>query len=255
MTGDKIRFRFRKAEALRLISHLDTMRCFERMLRRASIPFKSTAGFHPQPRFVLALSLPLGAIGCREVAELELLQEHPVEEIRNRLNATAPSGLTLHTAVAVPLSANAVARRSVYRVTLAPERAESVREAAVKMLACEKLWVERIKPKPRGLNIRPYLRDIRIAENAVEFDLWVTHTGTARIDELIALVGLAETNPEILRTELELIDEITGDVAEHPPTAPAETRPPFPSTVDAANRNRTSLEPTWGLSPNGPIVE
>ena len=52
MAGDKIRFRFHKADELRLLSHHDLMRCTERMLRRAELPFKSTAGFHPMPRFV-----------------------------------------------------------------------------------------------------------------------------------------------------------------------------------------------------------
>ena len=56
MTGEKIRFRFRKADALRLISHLDTMRCFERMLRRASVPFDPRPAFtHPLDSSLLCL--------------------------------------------------------------------------------------------------------------------------------------------------------------------------------------------------------
>jgi radical SAM-linked protein len=255
MTGEKIRFRFRKAEALRLISHLDTMRCFERMLRRASIPFAMTQGFHPQPRFVPALSLPLGATGCREVAELELTEPCEVDDISNRLAAVSPPGLTILSANAIPMKASAVARRIVYRVELPTPLPDSITEARERMLSGEKLWSERIKPKPRGLNIRPYLRDIRIESHAIDFDLWVTNTGTARIDELIAMAGLAECNPDIQRIELELHDECTGTETDHPPTAPAETRPPAMATVAAADRNRTSREPVWGLSPNGPIVE
>lgn len=258
MTGEKIRFRFRKAGALRLISHLDTMRCFERMLRRASVPFKSTAGFHPQPRLVLALSLPLGVTGVCEVAELELTEARPVEEIANQLSAVAPPGLTLLSADAVSPKASAVPRRCVYRVAIPPGRADAVREAAAGMLASEKVWAERIKPKPRGLNIRPYLRDIRVTDDAVSFDLWVTNTGTARVDELIDMVGLADVGPEAERSELELHDECLGETAEStdkPPNAPAETRPPRPVTVTAAAAPRTPAEPEWGLSPNGPVVE
>ena len=59
MAGDKIRFRFRKTGVLRLLSHLDLVRSTERALRRADIPFRSTAGFHPSPRMVFALSLPV----------------------------------------------------------------------------------------------------------------------------------------------------------------------------------------------------
>ena len=143
MTGDKIRFRFRKSDALRLISHLDTMRCFERMLRRASVPFKSTAGFHPKPRFVLAQSLPLGVTGCCEVAELELTVEQNVEEITNRLTDVAPPGMSFLSAHTVPMKANAVPRRTVYRVAVPTERIESVQAVAQRLLASEKVWVDR----------------------------------------------------------------------------------------------------------------
>ena len=44
------------------------------MLRRAALPFRRTEGFHPTPRLVLALSLPLGVLGHNEVLELELTE-------------------------------------------------------------------------------------------------------------------------------------------------------------------------------------
>ena len=72
MVRDKVRIRFRKCGTLRLVSHHDLMRCFERMLRRAALPYHSTEGFNPKPRLIFALSLGLGIIGCQEVAELEL---------------------------------------------------------------------------------------------------------------------------------------------------------------------------------------
>src|SRR5439155_20976241 len=67
----KVRLRFRKGGDLRLVSHHDLMRCFERMLRRAGLPYRSTAGFNPKPRLVFASALPLGVVGCEEVVELE----------------------------------------------------------------------------------------------------------------------------------------------------------------------------------------
>ena len=69
---DKVRLRFRKDGSLRWLSHHDLLRTFERMLRRSALPFRSTQGFHPHPRLVFALSLPLGVVGVEEVAELEL---------------------------------------------------------------------------------------------------------------------------------------------------------------------------------------
>src|SRR5947199_2914778 len=102
MVREKLRIRFRKHSDLRLISHHDLLRCFERMLRRAALPFHSTEGFNPKPRLVFALSLPLGVIGCEEVLELELDEELPPEEVHARLAGQTPAGLDILTVRRVP---------------------------------------------------------------------------------------------------------------------------------------------------------
>src|SRR5437764_263500 len=124
MLGDKLRFRFAKAGTLRLLSHHDLMRCLERMLRRADVPFKSTAGFHPGPRFVFALSLPLGVVGRDEVVEIELTRELDADETLARLNAQAPAGLTFTRVSVVPMKATAIPRRVVYTLPIPAERAD-----------------------------------------------------------------------------------------------------------------------------------
>src|SRR4051794_11432333 len=92
---DKVRVRFRKGGPLRLLSHHDLMRAFERMLRRADLPVRTTQGFNPKPRLVFALSLPLGVVGRAEVLELELYRPLPPEEVHDRLARQAPPGLEI----------------------------------------------------------------------------------------------------------------------------------------------------------------
>src|SRR6185295_14793289 len=105
MIGDKFRIRFRKSGDLRFLSHHDLMRSFERMLRRADLPFRSTSGFHPHPRVVFALSLPLGVVGLDEVVEVELNQELPAEDVLARLQLQAPAGLEFISARRIPTNA------------------------------------------------------------------------------------------------------------------------------------------------------
>src|SRR5262249_62160628 len=69
---DKVRVRFRKGGDLRLVSHRDLMKCFERMFRRAGLPVAATKGFNPRPRLSFPMALALGVVGQQEVAELEL---------------------------------------------------------------------------------------------------------------------------------------------------------------------------------------
>src|SRR3954470_11940143 len=104
---DKVRLRFRKGGALRLLSHHDLMRTFERVLRRAEIPFRRTQGFNPHPRLVFALSLPLGCEGRAEVAELELDELLSPDDLLDRLRRQCPPGLAILDLARVPTRATA----------------------------------------------------------------------------------------------------------------------------------------------------
>jgi radical SAM-linked protein len=196
MVRAKFRIRFRKAGDLRLVSHHDLLRCFERMLRRAALPFHSTQGFNPKPRMVFALSLSLGIIGCDEVVDLELDAELPPEEIQARLASQAPGGLEILSVQRITGKRGAQVRRATYRLPLPPERAGGLAARAALVLAQAECWVERTRPERRRINVRPYLENLRIVEEgdcprfALEMDLRVTPTGTARPDEVLALLGL-----------------------------------------------------------------
>lgn len=165
MVGDKLRFRFEKTGDLRFLSHHDLMRCAERMMRRAAIPFKMTAGFHPAPRLVFALSLSLGIVGRNEVVELELTEPRDADAVLAAFRAQAPVGWNFHSVKVVPMKASAVARRIVYRIDLPAERVDRVRERANELLAAPEVWVDRYHPRPRQLDIRPYLRGLRVEES------------------------------------------------------------------------------------------
>ncbi|MFO0850809.1 MAG: hypothetical protein U0871_19975 [Gemmataceae bacterium] len=127
------------------------------------------------------------------------------------------------------------------------------------LLAQDKVWVDRHHPRPRRVNIRPYIRDIRADADAVTFDLWVTGQGTAKADELARLLGLAElldAGAVLERTDLEIADEVPAGQPDGPPVGPPETLPLDHAPVGAGADRDTAAEPgTWGLSPNGPVVE
>jgi radical SAM-linked protein len=210
MVRDKVRIRFRKGGELRLVSHHDLMRCFERMLRRADLPFHFTEGFNPKPRLVFALSLGLGIAGAEEVVELELDQELPAEEILEKLRHQAPSGLELFQANRIDPKSTAQVHRVSYRISIPPEKQTGLPERIAAILANPHCWVERARPTPRRLDVRGYIRDLNLKKNLLEMDLQVTPQGTARPDEILRLLGLGEllTEGAILeRSKLELLDE------------------------------------------------
>jgi radical SAM-linked protein len=235
MVVSKLRIRFRKDGDLRLVSHHDLLRCLERMLRRAGLPFCSTQGFNPKPRIVFALSLALGIIGHQEVVELELEEDIPAEEACARLARQAPAGLTILTARAIDPKRTAQVSEVTYRLAALTSRfAESAAKAAG-LLRASNLWIERSRPRPRRVDVRPYLSDLRLGQAELEMDLRVTPSGTARPDEVLQLLGLEDLLQKgavLERTRLIIEDEHDGRV----PGASSTAAQPFDdSPVGALN--------------------
>jgi radical SAM-linked protein len=213
MVVEKIRLRFRKDAALRLVSHHDLLRCFERVLRRAALPVHSSQGFHPKASIVFALSLPLGVVGCEEVVELGFDETLDPGDLLKRLNDQAPPGLRFHGAMRVPPRNTAQVRRVTYRITGDARRSEIAQCQAAALLAAAECWVERTRPQPRRVNIRPYLDAIRVSPTSIEIDILVTPNGTARPDESLRALGIGELLDEgniIERFRMELEDDGPG---------------------------------------------
>lgn len=214
MARQKVRIRFRKGGDLRLLSHHDLMRCFERMLRRAALPFHSTQGYNPKPRMVFALSLALGVVGCQEVVELELDEEVSGGDLERRLAEQAPAGLQILSVRQIDPKATAQVCRVCYRVALpAGARPADLAQRIDCLLAADSLMVERTRPERRVLDIKPFVRGVRLESEAIEIDMAVTPRGGARPEEVLGLLRLAEILEEgavLERTLLELRDEAAG---------------------------------------------
>jgi radical SAM-linked protein len=218
----KVRIRFRKGGDLRFLSHHDLMRTFERMLRRAEIPFRNTQGFHPKPRLVFALSLPLGVVGLEEVVELELSRPLSGEVIMSALAGQAPAGLDILSIRSVEFRACAQVCRLCYRVPLPADALDPVRQRVADLLASPEHWIERTRPPVRRIDLRPSIRDLRVTAGvegtALEMDLSPTPAGTARPDEILRLLGLEsliDSGAVLERSRLEL-----GDESPSPPAPP-----------------------------------
>lgn len=259
----KVRIRFRKGGALRLISHHDLIHCFERMFRRAKLRVHTTQGFHPKPRVVFAQSLALGIIGCREVVEIELDETRLPEEIHRQLAGHAPPGLEFLEVKSIDTRAKAAVRRAGYRMMLPCEACRDLPERIATLLATAECWIERTRPQARRLNIRPYILDLRLDKNVLELLIWVTPNGTARPEEVLqaldrcgpvpstecsVLGHLLEQDLIIERHLLELEDEMSAAERERIPAFPL----PGSQGREKATRSEGENRPTALLS--GPLA-
>jgi radical SAM-linked protein len=234
MVCQKIRIRFRKDGNLRWISHHDLMRCFERMLRRAYIPFQATAGFNPKPRLIFALALPLGVVGCDEVADLELTRALPVEELRDRLSAQSPPGLSILSVEPICPKASLQVQRVCYCVPVPASAEKGLAERVRALLAAPACWVQRQRPRPRRVDVRPYINNIYLTANWLEMDLRVTHSGTARPQEIVDLLGLSspgEAGPIVQRSLTQIDGHGPQEQSFLSPIAGAVSEPALPGKM------------------------
>ena len=69
----KIRIKFSKQGAMKFIGHLDTMRYFQKAMRRADVDIRYSEGFSPHQIMSFAAPLGVGLTGSGEYLDIEVL--------------------------------------------------------------------------------------------------------------------------------------------------------------------------------------
>jgi radical SAM-linked protein len=108
MPGQRIRVEFTKSEKVRFISHLDVLRYWERVIRRAGLPLSYSQGFTPHPRLTFAAPLPVGFTGSAEVMDFQLDERRDLREMEASLRGEASPEMQAQCLREVPLNALAL---------------------------------------------------------------------------------------------------------------------------------------------------
>ena len=118
----RLRVWFGKVGDMALVGHLDLIRLFDRVVRRADLPISFTGGFHPNPRISLANALPLGVTSTGEIADFELTESIDVESFRSKLAAKLPENIPIYKVESIDLkapSASQLLEAAEYVITVA----------------------------------------------------------------------------------------------------------------------------------------
>ncbi len=89
----KVRIKFKKYGSLRFIGHLDVMRFFQKVMRRAQIPIAFTAGYNPHMIMSFASPLGIGLTSEGEYFDIELDGHISSAEAVRRMNAVTADGI------------------------------------------------------------------------------------------------------------------------------------------------------------------
>lgn len=212
LTQQRIRITFGVYGALRYVGHLDMLKAWERVLRRAELPLEYSQGFNPRPRMQFAAALMVGATSDDEHLDVWLRESltngFPKTWI-TRLNDASPAGLRILAITDVPIRSAALPTLVTHAdYVLTPVNNEiEIGELATRAqnLLAQSSIPRRGRKKPYDL--RPLIRDLVMNENGNLIAQLVTgDQGNGRPDELLDAMGLALHQARIHRRRLYLKD-------------------------------------------------
>ncbi len=98
----KIRIKFRKWGSMKFIGHLDMMRYFQKVMRRADVDIRYSEGFSPHQIMSFAAPLGVGITSDGEYLDIEVHSTKSSEEMIKDLNTTMVDGVDIVGYVALP---------------------------------------------------------------------------------------------------------------------------------------------------------
>ncbi len=164
----RYRMLYSKDGPARFISHLDLVRTFERVIRRADIPAAFSTGFNPHSIFSFAAPLQVGIGGESEYLDIQLKNEVPPEELYTSIGSVLPEGLCIKEVWQVPDDSPAlmsVVEWAEYKVKVGLEEklnAGALEEYINSFLKQPGIVVRRKAKKGRvkNIDIRPGIYDL-----------------------------------------------------------------------------------------------
>jgi radical SAM-linked protein len=171
-----------------LTGHLDLVRLFDRIMRRASIPVSFTGGFHPNPRIAPANALPLGYTSSGEIVEFELAKPMAIATFEARLKEHFPPEMPVYRVEEVPVQSPSVTQclsEAVYELTIATDL-EPIDWSGWcdRVLAETEIMGQRTnkKGKVRTFNLRDRLFELSIVETPEVNRAKIRYRGTSYND-------------------------------------------------------------------------
>ena len=203
----RMRILFRVGEAVKYISHLDLLRAWERILRRAGLPLAYSQGFSPHPRIVIAMPLPVGCTGEREVVDVYLDQAVTPAALVAALEPALPAEISVLSAEQVPLKSAALPSlisRAIYEISL-----EGIAPAEVKQCVDE-LWTQEtleVVFRRRTFDLRPLIGALAVQckGDGVTIEATLLRSESGRIgrpDVLLEALGLRERARHVRRVRI-----------------------------------------------------
>ena len=206
----KIRIRFSKSGALVYIGHLDVMRYFQKLFRRADIPVAYSEGFSPHQILSFTPPLPLGMESEGEYADVEIIGNINGSEALRRLRAQSVPEIVIHSFKELPercQNAMASVRAARYTVSFENVPAQCDLKEIVSLFnkKSEIPVVKKTKKSEKTIDLRPLVYELTADENSNKLGMLISSGSTDNIKPEHVLEALFEI------TGNKMFDQSTAD--------------------------------------------
>ena len=193
---------FSKTGTICYTSHLDMMKMFKRVFKRAGIKQSYSQGFNPHPKMTFAQPLSLGYWGLGELLEFETEEDYGADNIKNILAPLMPEGIVITDCKeAEPskktLAAKTEAAEYIIAVPLHEKLDMTPSDIYDKYMGQEKILTYKKQKKKKELaevDIKPMIRDLSfvVEEETLFVTAYLDSGSTSNLSPELVITTLIE---------------------------------------------------------------
>ena len=205
----EVRMSFKKTGMAKFISHLDTVRCITRAMKRANVPVWFTEGFNPHAFLTFAMPLSLGFESLCETVDFRLMEETDLSELAERINNALPVDITVKEIYVYETSPNDI-RWAEYKIIFNNPDALLLSQAE-KILSADEILVLKKSKKGRNkvekeVNIKEHIKSFELIEDNGKLILnTILSSGTSININPMLLIGALVKNTETDEQDVDII--------------------------------------------------
>lgn len=204
-----VRMFYEKTGMAKFISHLDTVRCITRAMKRAQVPIWYTEGFNPHAFLTFAMPLSLGFESYCETVDFRLIENVDLAELTEKLNNALPVDIKVKKIALPNMSPNDI-RWAEYEIIFNnPD--ELLLNKAHSILSADEILVEKKgkqgrKKVAKEVNIKEHIRTYELKEDNNKLILkTVLASGTTTNINPMLLIGALTKNTNTDEQDVDII--------------------------------------------------
>lgn len=218
----KVRVKFKKYGSLRFIGHLDVMRFFQKVMRRAQIPIAFTAGYNPHMIMSFASPLGIGLTSEGEYFDIELSEPISSSEAVRRMNEVTAEGIEVvsfrQIAEEKKMTGMAIVAAADYLVGFKNETdgAAITEKIITDFLRQQEIVVlKQSKRSEQEVNIRPLIYRMELTKSGIYLQLAAGSVENLKPElvmcALYQFAGICEASAGLSRHRLEMYADLASE--------------------------------------------